>query len=60
MTPRLLRRAQVLELLQVGSSSAPAAMLGFLAILFASINIFGGFAVTHRMLAMFRKHEATR
>jgi NAD(P) transhydrogenase subunit alpha len=47
-------------LLQVGSSSAPAALLGFLAILFASINIFGGFAVTHRMLAMFRKHEATR
>ncbi len=29
--------------------------IGFFAILLASINIFGGFAVTNRMLAMFRK-----
>jgi NAD(P) transhydrogenase subunit alpha len=28
---------------------------GFAAILLASINIFGGFMVTHRMLSMFRK-----
>lgn len=30
-------------------------IFGFLAIVFASINIFGGFTVTHRMLSMFRK-----
>ena len=29
-------------------------VLGFCAVLLASINIFGGFAVTRRMLAMFR------
>ena len=29
--------------------------LAFVAILVASINIFGGFRVTQRMLAMFRK-----
>jgi NAD(P) transhydrogenase subunit alpha len=31
--------------------------LGFVAVLLASINIFGGFAVTSRMLAMFRKKK---
>ena len=29
--------------------------LGFIAVLLASINIFGGFVVTQRMLAMFKK-----
>ncbi|MFN3826893.1 MAG: NAD(P) transhydrogenase subunit alpha [Micavibrio sp.] len=29
--------------------------LGFLAVILASINIFGGFIVTRRMLAMFKK-----
>lgn len=29
--------------------------LGFVAVLLASINIFGGFVVTQRMLAMFKK-----
>jgi NAD(P) transhydrogenase subunit alpha len=28
---------------------------GFLALIIASVNIFGGFIVTYRMLAMFRK-----
>ena len=32
-----------------------AAVFGFLAIVLASVNIFGGFAVTQRMLAMFKK-----
>ncbi len=41
--------------LQLGATDYTASVLGFLAILFASINIFGGFAVTHRMLAMFRR-----
>ncbi len=31
--------------------------LGFLAVTIASINIFGGFIVTQRMLAMYRKKE---
>jgi len=31
--------------------------LGFVAIILASINIFGGFVVTHRMLSMFRKKK---
>lgn len=30
-------------------------ILGFLAVVLASINIFGGFIVTQRMLAMFKK-----
>jgi len=44
-------------LLQVGSTGADdlAVILGAVAILVASINIAGGFLVTHRMLAMFRK-----
>jgi NAD(P) transhydrogenase subunit alpha len=29
--------------------------LGFLAVTLASINIFGGFIVTNRMLSMFKK-----
>lgn len=31
--------------------------LGFIAVTIASINIFGGFVVTQRMLEMFRKKE---
>ena len=31
--------------------------LGFIAVMLASINIFGGFAVTQRMLSMFRKKD---
>lgn len=31
-----------------------AKILGFVAIVLAGINIFGGFAVTHRMLAMYK------
>ena len=34
-----------------------AMAFGFLAVLLASINIFGGFLVTQRMLAMFRRRE---
>jgi NAD(P) transhydrogenase subunit alpha len=30
-------------------------VLGFVALTFASINIFGGFLVTQRMLGMYRK-----
>jgi NAD(P) transhydrogenase subunit alpha len=30
-------------------------VMGFLAVILASVNIFGGFIVTQRMLAMFKK-----
>ena len=32
-------------------------LVGFLAVFLASINIFGGFVVTNRMLAMFKKKK---
>jgi NAD(P) transhydrogenase subunit alpha len=41
----------------IGSSSPVAAIFGFLALALASVNIVGGFLVTHRMLAMYRKRE---
>ena len=34
-------------------------ILGILAILFGAINVFGGFVVTDRMLAMFKKRKKT-
>lgn len=43
-------------LLQVADDlSSPLTILAFIAILVASINIVGGFFVTHRMLKMFKK-----
>jgi NAD(P) transhydrogenase subunit alpha len=42
-------------LLQIGRGDAFITTLGFVAILVASINVFGGFAVTRRMLAMFSR-----
>jgi NAD(P) transhydrogenase subunit alpha len=43
-------------LLSVGlAESGFAAVMGFLAVLLASVNIFGGFLVAQRMLAMFKK-----
>ncbi len=32
-----------------------ASVMGFIAVVLASVNIFGGFIVTNRMLAMFKK-----
>ncbi|BCY05859.1 Re/Si-specific NAD(P)(+) transhydrogenase subunit alpha [Actinoplanes sp. L3-i22] len=42
-------------LLQLGHGGAVVTALAFVAILLASINVFGGFAVTRRMLAMFTR-----
>ena len=42
-------------LLQIGQHGTVIRALSFVAILLASINIFGGFAVTRRMLGMFSK-----
>ncbi len=42
-------------LLQIGQDDAVISILATVAILLASINVFGGFAVTRRMLAMFSR-----
>lgn len=42
-------------LLQIAQGHLVVSVLAFLALLLASINIFGGFFVTRRMLNMFRK-----
>ncbi len=46
-------------LLQIGSGNGFVQALAFVAVLVASINIFGGFAVTRRMLGMFSKGPAS-
>ena len=42
-------------LMQMGSSSAIIVILAAASVFMAGINIFGGFLVTRRMLAMFQK-----
>jgi NAD(P) transhydrogenase subunit alpha len=42
---------------EVGGGSGWARTMGFLALILASINIFGGFLVTQRMLAMYRRKD---
>ena len=42
-------------LLPTGHHDTTITVLSFIAILLASINIFGGFAVTRRMLGMFTR-----
>lgn len=39
------------------STSGLATSFGFLALILASVNIFGGFLVTQRMLAMYKKKD---
>ena len=39
------------------SGSIVAMVFGFLALILAAVNIFGGFMVTSRMLAMYKKKE---
>lgn len=47
-------------LLQVTSDNIVMQVLAAVAVLLASINIFGGFAVTRRMLAMFSRGDGAR
>lgn len=42
------------------SNPAMATGLGFLAVVFASINVFGGYLVTDRMLAMFKSKQGKK
>lgn len=41
--------------LSTGDGSILARIFGFIALILASVNIFGGFLVTERMLAMYKK-----
>ena len=45
------------ELLAAGSDSSPVLVngLGFIAVTLATINVVGGYLVTNRMLAMFKR-----
>src|SRR5687768_9243362 len=40
-----------------GEGTGLARLFGFLALMLASVNIFGGFLVTQRMLAMYKRKE---
>ncbi len=42
-------------LLQIGHGNTAITILAFVSVLLASINVFGGFAVTRRMLSMFSR-----
>jgi NAD(P) transhydrogenase subunit alpha len=45
-------------LLAAGPSEfSTSTVMGFLGIILASVNIFGGFMVTQRMLSMFKKKQ---
>ena len=44
-------------MLSVATPSPYSTALGFVAIVFATINVVGGFLVTHRMLEMFKKKD---
>jgi len=41
----------------VAATGALATTVGFIGLVLASVNIFGGFLVTQRMLAMYKKKE---
>lgn len=47
----------VVGALVAAASTSLSSWLGLAAVVLASINIFGGFAVTARMLAMYKKRE---
>ena len=42
---------------QVADADWTSKIFGFLALILASVNIFGGFLVTQRMLAMYKKKD---
>jgi len=41
----------------IGAASWTSKLLGFVALVLASVNIFGGFLVTARMLAMYKRKD---
>ena len=44
-------------MLSVATPSTISTILGFIAIVLATVNVVGGFLVTHRMLGMFKKKD---
>ncbi len=63
-TPLMAVTNAISSVIIVGALIASAAAgvpgakwLGLIAVVLASVNIFGGFAVTARMLAMYKKRE---
>ena len=44
-------------MLSVATPNQLSTTLGFIAIVLATINVVGGFLVTHRMLGMFKKKD---
>jgi NAD(P) transhydrogenase subunit alpha len=44
-------------LIATTTDSTASKLLGFVGVVLASVNIFGGFLVTQRMLAMFKKKQ---
>ena len=40
-----------------GTNDTLATVFGFLAVVFATFNVVGGFTVTHRMLKMFKSRD---
>jgi NAD(P) transhydrogenase subunit alpha len=44
-------------MLSVATPSKLSTALGFIAVVLATVNVVGGFLVTHRMLGMFKKKE---
>jgi NAD(P) transhydrogenase subunit alpha len=64
-TPLMAVTNAISSVIVVGALIAAAAAggselarwLGLLAVVLASVNIFGGFAVTRRMLAMYKKKD---
>ena len=53
--------AVAVETAEVATSGGwTAKILGFLALIMASVNIFGGFLVTQRMLAMYKRKDRTK
>ncbi|MAB14950.1 MAG: NAD(P) transhydrogenase subunit alpha [Parvibaculum sp.] len=46
-----------LDATQAGDSGLVSKGFGFIAVILAAVNIFGGFLVTARMLAMYKKKQ---
>ncbi len=44
----------------LSSDTVLGTILGLLAVICAAVNVFGGYLVTHRMLAMFKTKEGSR
>jgi NAD(P) transhydrogenase subunit alpha len=44
-------------MLSVATPNRMTTILGFIAVVFAMINVVGGFLVTHRMLSMFKRKD---